>query len=429
MLERSKGYLPLKIFRNISVQNFFFLAVIQGTNILISIISVPLIIQRVGIDQFGLINLSLSVITSLNIVVSFGYNLSGPRVAAVYQNNRYRLSKHFTSIVYSKIVLALLLTAVIVLITAFTNAFESYNTILLFSTIILFSEATQLVWFFQGIERTRIASVTNVLSKVLYLLAIIFFIDVPANAKYVNFLWGASALLFNIGLVIFALKHFKVYFVKAKITLLFRSIKENINLFFYNLISYITVSGGIIILSFFESSVQLGMYGMVEKVVITLRFLPSLVLSATFPKASHLFIHQRELYYSFLRKISSVAMVLSALVTLTTFFFASEIIHFLSKSYLEDSILYLKIMCIMPFLSSVNIYNMMYFLTRDLQQEMIKSSVINSIYMVLATTLLCYFYGTVGLCIGLVSSEVFTIITCTIVRLRHHKSESEKSIE
>lgn len=418
-------YFSLKnLVRNVSVQNFFYLALIQGTNVLISIISVPLIIQRIGVEQFGLVSLALSVITSLNIVVGFGYNFSGPREASIHRNDVQKLSEHFSLVLYSKLTIAFFLALCIFLIIHFTSAFEEYKVILLFSTIILFSEAIQLLWFFQGIEKTRVAGVVNVLSKVCYLIAIVFFIEVPENSKYVNFIWGSTALIFNLGLVGFTLNQLNIKLDKLNLSGIFDSVRDNLKLFFYNLISYITVSGGIIILSFFEGSAQLGMYGLVEKVIITLRFFPSLIVSATFPKASHLFIHHKEKYTPFLLKISVIAMTITGLISSITYLTAPEIVNFLAKNYLDDSIVYLKILCFMPFLSSVNIFNTMYFLTKDLQRLLIRSAIINSVFMITAASILTYLYGTIGLCIALLSSEIFTILTCTILRVHHSQTES-----
>jgi PST family polysaccharide transporter len=93
--------LPLgHIIRNKSIQNFLFLVVIQSSNILISIISMPLLIQSIGLDQFGLVNLSLSVIVLLNVLVVFGYNLSAPKDVALNQENKDALS-HLVSNVFA----------------------------------------------------------------------------------------------------------------------------------------------------------------------------------------------------------------------------------------------------------------------------------------------------------------------------------------
>ena len=53
MFEKLNLLIPIGNFiRNKSIQNFLFLAVIQSSNVLISIISMPLLIQSIGVDQF-----------------------------------------------------------------------------------------------------------------------------------------------------------------------------------------------------------------------------------------------------------------------------------------------------------------------------------------------------------------------------------------
>ena len=106
MLEKI-GLIPLSNFiKNKSIQNFLFLAIIQSSNVLISIISMPLLIQGIGVDQFGLVNLALSIIVLLNIMVGFGYNLSAPREVAVSQNDKTALSHLLSNIFSAKILLA-----------------------------------------------------------------------------------------------------------------------------------------------------------------------------------------------------------------------------------------------------------------------------------------------------------------------------------
>ncbi|NDE61061.1 MAG: flippase, partial [Cyclobacteriaceae bacterium] len=80
MDEKNNLLFPLgNFFRNKSLQNFLFLALIQSSTILISIISMPLLLQSIGAEQFGWVNLSFSVIIVFNILVGFGFNLSAPR--------------------------------------------------------------------------------------------------------------------------------------------------------------------------------------------------------------------------------------------------------------------------------------------------------------------------------------------------------------
>src|SRR5690554_2414520 len=80
------------LLRHKSLQNFIFLLIIQSSNVLVALISMPLLIQAVGVDQFGLVSLALAVVFLANVAVTFGYNLSGPREIAINQENKEALS-------------------------------------------------------------------------------------------------------------------------------------------------------------------------------------------------------------------------------------------------------------------------------------------------------------------------------------------------
>jgi PST family polysaccharide transporter len=98
----------------------------------------PLLIQSIGVDQFGLVNLSLSIIVLLNILVGFGYNLSAPREIAINQGNKEALS-HVVSKVFSGKVLLAFFATFLVLIGSFVfNLFQEYRMILVFSVLLLF---------------------------------------------------------------------------------------------------------------------------------------------------------------------------------------------------------------------------------------------------------------------------------------------------
>ena len=119
MFEKLNLLIPLGNFiRNKSIQNFPFLAFIQSSNVLISIISMPLLIQSIGVDQFGLVNLALSVIVLLNILVVFGYNLTAPREVALNSGDKTALS-HIVSNVFSAKFLLACIASLIILVGAF----------------------------------------------------------------------------------------------------------------------------------------------------------------------------------------------------------------------------------------------------------------------------------------------------------------------
>src|SRR5690606_27999071 len=252
--------------RHRSFQNFVFLIFIQSSNALISLISIPLLIRSLGVDQFGMVNLALSVIVFANVAVNFGYSLSGPREIAVNQENPRAMSEVASKVFFSRFFFALLISVALGLLTLVDGLFQGYQIILLFSLLMLFSEATQPVWFFQGLEKMRMVSLSNLSSKLLYLVGLLLFVKGPGDAKWVNLIMGFTALGFNVVLMGYMQVKYNIRLYLPKWRLLLTSWRTNFSLFLSGLASHFSVSGGIIILSFFVNATVLGMFSMAEKV-------------------------------------------------------------------------------------------------------------------------------------------------------------------
>lgn len=411
MIERIRSIHFSGLVRNRSLQNFIFLSLIQASNILITLVSMPLLITSVGVDQFGLVNLAFSVMVIANIFVSFGFNLSGPRAVALNQRNPKRLSFLISHILGGKVLMATIATGMILLLIFGFNLFRDYQTILAFSVLLLFSEATLPLWFFQGLEKMKLISVANVISKLLYLSGIVLFIHSPDQAKWVNLLLGACGLSVNLLLLAYVRWRLGIVFVGPKIRRILRSLKSNRHYFLSNLTSYLTFNGGLVILSFFASSQTLGMYSLAEKIVMVIRLFPSILTQSVYPNAAKLFISQSERFIPFIRKVYLAGLALSLGFSAFAFFAAPFIIQLLAKSRLEDAVMYLRFLSLIPFLACLNMVNVLFFLVTNQQQQFFRVSAWMCVFMVTMATLLTYQFGVVGICIALLSTELLHFVS------------------
>lgn len=414
MLEKLNLLIPLGNFiRNKSIQNFFFLAFIQSSNVLITIISMPLLIQRIGVDQFGLVNLALSVIVMLNILVGFGYNLSAPREVAVNQQDEDALSHIVSNIFSAKLVLAATATLAIFVGVFGLDLFKEYQLVLVFSVLLLFSEATLPLWFFQGMEKMKLVSIANVFSKLLFLMGIVLFIHVPAQSQWVNFLMGFFGLGINLFLLAYIHVFLKIKFYWPEFSAIWKSLTDNILLFFSNLGSHIAVNGGLIILSFFSTAEILGMYSLAERVIMVMRMLPSLIVQAIFPNAAKLYLTDRPRFLAFSTKVLLLSMTASAGLSIGTYLGADLIIETLSQKKLPQSVEVLKILAFIPFLACLNIWNIIVFLINDQKQLLFRTSWLMCGYTLVASIFATAKYGEIGLAYALVSTEVVVfLISC-----------------
>lgn len=422
MLEKL-GLIPISdIIKNKSIQNFMFLAIIQSSNVLISIISMPLLIQGIGVDQFGLVNLALSVIILLNIIVGFGYNLSAPREVAINQTDKTALS-HLVSNIFSAKILLASVAALLLLIGVFgLNLFKEYPLILVYSVLLLFSEATLPLWFFQGMEKMKLISIANIFSKLLFLMGIVLFIHSPEQSKWVNFMMGFFGLMINLFLLAYIHTFLQIRFYRPQFSAIWTSMKENILFFFSNLTGYISVNGGLIIFSFFAGAETLGMYSLAERVVMVLRLFPAMIVQAIFPNASKLYKKDEKSFYRFLKLVYIRVLIGGALIASLTYLTAPWVINVLARSELGESVTYLQLLAPLLFLSCLNIPNITMMLVADLKQLLFKASWMMCLYMLVVTSVLTNYYGGIGLCYGILSTEIIAYGICMVLlRTRNRK--------
>lgn len=427
MFEKLNLLIPFgNIIRNKSIQNFIFLAIIQSSNVLISIISMPLLIQSIGVDQFGLVNLALSVIILLNILVGFGYNLSAPREVAISHGDLEALSHVVSNVFSGKVLLASLATLLILVGVFGFNLFEEYQMILVFSVLLLYSEATLPLWFFQGMEKMKLVSIANIFSKLLFLMGIVLFIHSPEQSKWVNFLMGFFGLGINLLLLVYINSVLGIHFYRPEFSAIWKSLKDNILLFFSNLASHISISGGLIILSFYSNAESLGMYSLAERIMMVVRILPALIMHAIFPKASKLYNEGRPEFYTSAYKVILISIASCFILTVGTYFSAEMVIQLLAKSRLDESIRILKILAIIPFLASLNIFNIIVFLVKDQKNLMFRTSWLTCLYMLITAVICTQIGGSSGLAFALASTEIAVFLISFYFNLRHNRIEMKK---
>jgi PST family polysaccharide transporter len=390
---------------------------------LISLISMPILIHSIGVDQFGMVNLAFSVIIILNVVVVFGYSLAGPREVALAGQDKNALS-HIASNIFSAKILLAAISSLGILIAIFGfNLFQSYQEILIFSILLLFSEATLPLWFFQGLEKMKLVSIANIFSKLIYLTGIVLFIHIPEQAKWVNFVLGFSGLVVNILLLGYIQAFLGIRFYRPEFFAIWNNLKNNILLFFSSLASYISTNGGLIVLSFFANSTTLGMFSLAEKITLILRIFPALVVQAVYANATKLYHGHREQFFKYVLRIAFWAVLIGLLISITTFLLASFVIQVLSKKELLEAVIFLKILAFVPTLACLNIVNVLLFLVKDQKSLIFRSSWMLCIYMILGSSILTHFFGGVGLAFGLVSGELVVFGICLVLNLIYNKPD------
>ncbi len=408
-----------ELIKNVFVRNFFNLSLNQGVNILLAIIVTPILYQNLGQADFGLVSLCFSIVTILNIIVSYGFHLNGPKRIAVVKSNIKKVQFLVNDIVSLRIVIAFCLLLVIIIFEPYFGWTYKYKLIFLFSLICLFREALIPDFFLQGTDSLFYSAINNFFSKAIYLLLIIFFIKSPEESFLVNFFFGVSSVFVYIIFWIFLFKKNKINGLKLNFKNIFKNLVQNFKFFLSSVAGHVSLHSSLIILSKFINDIELGQFALAHRVIFLLRLIPTFFVQSILQKAS--ILKKEIMIKNFTQKYYLIGLLLTLITAIFVIVFSKYIIYILSGEIVKLSIQLLCILSLIPFLAMLNFKNIVFILVHELQEILFKASYISSLFTILISILGSLYYGSIGICISLLLSEIFTFMTFSILLKIHEK--------
>lgn len=406
--------------KNAFFKNFFNLSLNQGINILVAIIVTPILFQNLGESEYGLVNLAFSIVMILSIIVSYGYHLNGPKRISLL-NTIEEKKELINEIISLRISLAFITTVLIYFLITFSNFFIGYENVIMFSLVILYSEALHPIFYLQGENNLSILAVTNAISKLIYVALIILLIKNPDDSFLVNLLFGGVlSIVYLVFWVSIFLKN-NIRFAWPKADKIIYRIKENFDFFFSSIAGHISIHGGIIILSNFIDNIELGKFALAQKVGMLLRMIPVFITQAVLQNAS--VIHQNRKSYlndylnKFYLKGLLFTFVIGILVTVTS----KWIIIFLSGEEILYSQEILSLLSFIPFLGMLNFKNIIKILVEEKKKILNKATWITVFFMISLSIIMSFYFGGKGLAIALLFSEFISFIIHSILLNNENK--------
>ncbi|GHE53381.1 oligosaccharide flippase family protein [Roseivirga thermotolerans] len=395
------------ILRGNTFSNFLHLSLNQGANLLTTIILTPFLFKRIGEDQYGLISLALTVTMLFGIIVNYGFGLNVPKQLALVQQDRERKQRIINEVVVTRLVLSLLLVLLMYVLTTLLGFFSEYSTILLFSAVLLLNDAVYPMFILQGFDRLSWISKSNAIAKILYLILVVLVVQGSDDAKWVNFILGVSGVAVNLVLLAFIYRYESIRFQWIELSNVFSRLLDNFQFFSSTIASYVLVNGGFILLSNFVTNTELGYYAVAQRISVLLRMIPVFITQSILQKATRLYEADRGAYRSYVKRSCFNGMLITLAVGVIVSVSAPWIIEFLTGNRVTLAIKLTRILSFLPFMGMLNIPNMIKILVTDRKQILAQAIWITALVMLLLSTAGAYFYGSLGMALALMVSEVF----------------------
>jgi polysaccharide transporter, PST family len=170
---------PRKLLRRGLVQNIVALYGVQICTYALPLMTFPYLARVLGPSGWGSVVFAQAIGAVIAIFVEYGFDLSASRETSRHRHEPGRLSELISGVLGAKFVLAALCVCGAIISRRYTHHIAPSLALFWSSTIWGVCQGINMLWYFQGLERMRLASVLEIGGKVVATLSIFVLVHNP----------------------------------------------------------------------------------------------------------------------------------------------------------------------------------------------------------------------------------------------------------
>lgn len=393
-------------------------AIWQLANYAIPLLTFPYLARVLGIEGFGLIGLAGAIMGYANLIVDWGFGLSGTRDVARHKDDPAELRRIVWSIVLAKTTLAAICLTFIVIGSNFVSA--SLRPVLLAATLYVVVLPFNLEWVLRGVERLGKFAKGSIIGRLASVPLVYLLVREPDDVAVAVIAGGMGGVFVAI---IYGMELHKLGLL-GRPTIDFRqawlSFKEGFHLFLSTLAISLYTNTIMVVLGIMSNPAQVGLYAAATRIQTPVRGLLSPISMVFFPRMSALGLSDPVQASHLARRLllgqGAFALLLTLALTLT----APLLVTVLLGPGFEDAVPVLRVLAWLILLIGVsNVTGVMLMIPFDMKRQFTWCLVLGAIVGTVIVFPLTHFYGALGAAFAALASEcVVTASMLLIVRRR-----------
>ena len=218
-------YLPVKSQKKL-IENIIYLFVLQGSNYIIPLITVPYLVKTLGPELYGLMAYSSANITFFLIFIDYGFNLTATKEISINRQNHAKIEEIFSAVIIIKLIILIACFLVLLFLVLFVNKYNTYWEVhfLTFCTVIGHTFSGN--WFFQGVEKMFYITSFNIISKIFCTVFVFILIKNRSDYLIATALSSLSYLITGICSVLIIILKFKIRFKWQNLNIIIHYLRD-----------------------------------------------------------------------------------------------------------------------------------------------------------------------------------------------------------
>ena len=401
-----------RLARNPLVQNAAALYGVQFVRKLLPLIIVPYLARTLRPTGWGVMAFTQSMADVFVLVIEFGFNLSATREIARQRDSMRVCGDLVAGVLGSQLLLSVLGSTAILIGSRFIPLLRENPKLVAAALFYAIAQGFIPLWFFQGMERMRLAATLEISGRIVGLMAIFLFVRTSNDAWVALFVQGvAPALTTCAGLVM----AYRVIPYRIPTWPLIReAIRRGWPMFLFRSGESLYGVQNSFILGLFATPAQVGYFASAEKISKAVFGLLNPIREALYPRLSNMAHHSPE-DAARLARAGVVVMVTGGFALAGGLYFSAPLlIRLLMGAAFTPAVKVLRILSVLPILLSVtNSAGIQWLipLGRDsaVNRIILQAGVLN----VVLAVILAPIFAHIGMAFAVLSAETF--VCCSMV--------------
>ncbi len=255
---------PRKLLRRGLVQNVIALYGVQICTYALPLITFPYLARVLGPSGWGSVVFAQAIGAVIAVFVEYGFDISASRETSRHRGEPRLLSELISGVLGAKVLLAALCICGAVFSRRFTHHVAPSLALFWSSTIWGVCQGINMLWYFQGLERMRLASALEIGGKVVATLSIFALVHNPNDGWKVMAAQCVGCVVAHGVTVVLAYR--EVGFVWPTLSSVRHALRLGWSMFLYRAIAGITGSLNGLVLGWVAPMASLGQYAGAERI-------------------------------------------------------------------------------------------------------------------------------------------------------------------
>ncbi len=408
------NFSPRKLLRNGFVHNVIALYGVQVCTYALPLLTFPYLARVLGPSGWGVVVFAQAIGVVIASVVEYGFDISASRETSLQRDNPKRLSALISGVLGAKSLLAIVCIAGAMFSRRFTHHIAPSMALFWSSTIWGVCQGINMLWFFQGLERMRLASALEIGGKVLATLSIFVLVHKPDDGWKVMAAQCVGCVVAHGVTVVLAYR--EVGFVWPTPASMWSALRLGGSMFLFRVVQGLSGSVNRLILGSVAPVAVLGEYAGAER--ITRVFQQGLwpVNQALYPKLTQQAQNDPNRAMQTVRLSLLLLGGLGMALGLFIFLCAPMLVHFVLGPAFQDSVPVLRVFALwIPLTAVCTVVTFQLLLPNHLDNQFNIVNFTAGLVGILVAFLLAPRFSAVGIGWAAVVSQVYTVVAFAIV--------------